>query len=159
MSSLNLVNQLPLRASSAAPLIVAGRRGYKSVRPILNLDIAINLARRARRFCFHYNLDRAQRRKLKRDAIAKADTEFGEALDNHHAIMSATAGEVGNGEICAECSMPIHDILCRKRSLAPLHWSCAGCPRPQKHAAVLQRCPDVDIRLQACAQVCRLSVA
>ena len=120
------LQQYPLQDTCAAALPTQGRRSWLSISPMLHLDIVVGLAKRAQGPSYGRNLKRWQRKQSRR----KAYSYFLAALEEHVAIMSVNAGIEGGGESCTRCGEPIYGMRCEREVHQPMHWGCAGCPRP-----------------------------
>ena len=83
-----------------------------------------------------HNCQRSWRRR-QTDRRALATTRRFEAdLSFHAAVASVSAGEEGIGQKCYACHEPIYGVLCLSSQQKPLHWACAGRPRPDGHGTV-----------------------
>ena len=87
--------------------------------------------RPSRAYAAHNRKRALRRHQIKATALAK-EVSFEKELEADAAIVSVSAAQEASGQRCVACLEPIHGVLCSNSKHEPLHWGCAGCPRPEK---------------------------
>ena len=97
----------------------------------VSLDLVVTLAERSRKPYYMRNLRKSKMRQSRVAGRSTADKQFTEDIAEHNAIVSVSAGRLGEGVLCHQCREPIRGVMCYRVSGQPLHWACAGCPKPE----------------------------